>query len=71
MRGRPGFLSLDLEDEDSGLRLRATAWRALADMPPGMKGRRVRIAYSPRIDRYNGASTVELRIKDWKEAEDR
>ncbi|MDR1360496.1 MAG: single-stranded-DNA-specific exonuclease RecJ [Deltaproteobacteria bacterium] len=71
MRGRPGFLSLDLEDEDSGLRLRATAWRNLADMPPAMKGRRVRIAYSPRIDRYNGASSVELRIKDWKEAEEK
>jgi single-stranded-DNA-specific exonuclease len=71
MRGKPGFLSLDLEDEDSGLRLRATAWRDLADMPPRLKGRRVRIAYSPRIDRYNGAATVELRLKDWKEEEER
>jgi single-stranded-DNA-specific exonuclease len=70
MRSKPGFLSLDLEDEDSGVRLRATAWRHLADMPPRLKGRRIRVAYSPRIDRYNGASSVELRLKDWKEEEE-
>jgi single-stranded-DNA-specific exonuclease len=71
MRSKPGFLSLDLEDEKSGLRLRATAWREPANMPSRLKGRRVRIAYTPRIDRYNGASTVELRVKDWKEEEER
>ena len=70
MRGRPGFMSLDLEDEESGLRLRASAWRHLADMPLGLKGRRIRLAYTPRIDRYNGAASVELRMKDWKEEED-
>ncbi|MDR2160703.1 MAG: single-stranded-DNA-specific exonuclease RecJ [Desulfovibrio sp.] len=70
MRSRPGFLRLDLEDEDSGLRLRATAWREQAAMPASLKGRRIRIAYTPRIDRYNGAASVELRLKDWKEEED-
>lgn len=67
MRGRPGFMSLELEDEQSGLRLRASAWRHLADIPQTLKGRRIRLAYTPRIDRYNGAASVELRMKDWKE----
>lgn len=68
MRGRPGFMLLELEDEDSRRTLFAKAWRHLADMPSTLKGRRIRIAFSPRIDRYNGAATVELRLKDWKEA---
>lgn len=67
MRGRPGFMLLELEDEASGLCMTAKAWRHLADMPQALKGRRIRIAYTPRIDRYNGAATIELRMKDWKE----
>ena len=69
MRGRPGFMLLELEDEASGLTLSAKAWRNLADMPASLKGKYIRIAYTPRIDRYNGAATVELRMKDWKEVE--
>ena len=65
---RPGFCSLDLVDEQSGITLRAKAWRDLANFPVSLKGQTIRIAYSPRIDRYNGAATVELRIKDWKHA---
>ena len=68
MRGRPGFMLLELTDEASGLTLPAKAWRHLANMPASLKGKRIRIAYTPRIDRYNGAATIELRMKDWKEA---
>lgn len=68
MRGRPGFMLLELEDETSGLTLTAKAWRRLADMPLSLKGKHIRIAYTPRIDRYNGAATIELRMKDWKES---
>ncbi len=69
MRGRPGFMLLDLEDETSGRVLKAKAWRQLSNMPLHLKGRRIRVAYTPRIDRYNGAAAVELRLKDWKEAD--
>ena len=68
MRGRPGFMMLDLEDESSGLVLRAKAWRQVAEnLPPTLKGKRIRITYTPRIDRYNGVASIELRMKDWKE----
>lgn len=70
MRGRPGFMLLDLEDESSGITLSAKAWRSLADMPASLKGKYIRIAYTPRIDRYNGAASIELRMKDWKMADD-
>lgn len=69
MRGRPGFMLLELEDESNGLTLAAKAWRHLADMPSSLKGKYIRIAYTPRIDRYNGAASIELRMKDWKEVD--
>lgn len=67
MRGRTGFMQLDLLDESSGRALTAKAWRQKADIPMSLKGKLIRIAYTPRIDRYNGAATIELRLKDWKE----
>ncbi len=71
MRGRPGFMLLELEDEANGLTLSAKAWRSLADIPTTLKGKYIRIAYTPRIDRYNGVASVELRMKDWKEEKGR
>ncbi|MDL2315934.1 single-stranded-DNA-specific exonuclease RecJ [Desulfovibrio sp. OttesenSCG-928-A18] len=66
MRSRPGFLLLELVDEKSGTVRTAKAWRRMANMPQDMKGKSIRIAFTPRIDRYNGAASIELRIKDWK-----
>ena len=66
MRGRPGFMLLELEDSASAVTLTAKAWRHLADMPTSLLGKCIRIAYTPRIDRYNGAASIELRMKDWK-----
>ena len=66
---RPGFCMLDLLDPSSGITLRAKAWRDLASFPAAMKGQFIRVAFSPRIDRYNGVATVELRLKDWIRAD--
>jgi single-stranded-DNA-specific exonuclease len=66
LRGKPGFTILDLEDQSSGVVHTAKAWRNLAKMPPGLRGKRIRVAFTPRIDRYNGAAEIELRMKDWK-----
>lgn len=71
MRGKPGFMLLELEDPASGVVLTAKAWRSLAEMPKSLIGKHIRIAYTPRIDRYNGAANIELRMKDWKLAESR
>lgn len=59
-------LKLELLDTRSGISLHAKAWRMADEMSPQIEGRRIRLAYSPRIDRYNGGATVDLRIKDWK-----
>lgn len=59
-------LKLELLDLNSGITLHAKAWRMVDDIPPSMEGRKLRLAYSPRIDRYNGSASVDLKIKDWE-----
>lgn len=66
-----GFCMIDLEDPETKVTLRAKGWRELANFPQAMRGAMVRIAYTPRIDRYNGMASVELRLKDWKQASDK
>ena len=68
VKPRRNFLQLELEDEGCGIVLQAKAWRLAQVIPASMKGKRIHVAYTPRIDRYNGAATVELRLKDWREA---
>lgn len=63
---RTGLAILDVTDEDSGITLKAKIWRPKEDFPPGTKGRRICLAYSPRLDRYNGVTSVELRVRDWQ-----
>lgn len=57
---------LRLKDEQSGLTLSAKAWRMADALPPSLVGKTIRIAYTPRIDTYNGVASVDLGIKDWK-----
>ena len=46
--------------------LTAKAWRLGEEFPPSCVGSRVRLAYTPRIDTYNGIASVDISIKDWK-----
>jgi len=57
---------LELEDETCGVTLQAKAWRQAEDFPADLEGRRIRLAYSPSIDMYNGIASVNIRIRDWK-----
>lgn len=58
--------ALELTDEVSGITLRAKAWRNLIHFPASSVGRKLQIAYSPRLDAYNGLTTIDLQLRDWK-----
>ena len=58
--------TLELTDEDAGITLRAKAWRSLAHFPSSRAGHKLQIAYSPRLDAYNGITTIDLQLRDWK-----
>ena len=57
---------LRLKDGQSGLILSAKAWRMADKLPPSLVGKTIRIAYTPRIDTYNGIDSIDLGLRDWK-----
>ena len=68
VQNRNGGLNLaEFVHEETGISLRAKTWQERTAVPQNMKGRSVWLAYTPRIDRYNGAAAVELKLRAWKE----
>ena len=63
-----GLTITQLTHEESGITLKAKTWKESGAIPQSMKGASVRLAYTPRIDRYNGAAQVELKLRDWQTA---
>lgn len=64
---RGGKLNLtEFTHEETGITLRGKTWREHSALPQNMKGKVVRLAYTPHIDRYNGVAAVELKLRAWK-----
>jgi len=59
-------VALDVVEESSGISLQAKAWRAAEALPPSIAGRRLRLAFTPGINAYNGIASIELTVKDWE-----
>lgn len=57
-------VNLELQDESCGVVLHAKAWRQAETLPPSLEGKRLRLAYSPGIDMYNGVASVDVKIRD-------
>lgn len=73
VRSRKAFgvnhVSLDVRDNSAGVTLRAKAWRQADTLGPNTQGKTLRLAFTPKLDTYNGLASVELRVKDWKSGE--
>lgn len=59
-------VSLDVRDETAGVTLKAKAWRQAESLPRDIVGRPVSLAFTPKVNSYNGLEQIELHIKDWK-----
>ncbi|WP_303237161.1 single-stranded-DNA-specific exonuclease RecJ [uncultured Bilophila sp.] len=59
-------ISLEVTEESSGITLQAKAWRQADQIPDAIQGKRIRLAYTPGINAYNGIASVELRVRDWE-----
>jgi len=56
-----------LADAETQAMLPGKAWRMAAELTPDHKGRVMRFAFSPKIDRFNGVPRIELRVRDWND----
>ncbi|WP_300832038.1 single-stranded-DNA-specific exonuclease RecJ [uncultured Bilophila sp.] len=57
-------IALEVTEETSGITLQAKAWRQADQIAESIQGRRIRLAYTPGINAYNGIASVELRVRD-------
>lgn len=59
-------VALELRDANAGITLKGKAWRQAENLrPEHALGVPLRIAYTPKLDTYNGVASIDLRIKDW------
>ncbi|GAB6038344.1 single-stranded-DNA-specific exonuclease RecJ [Fundidesulfovibrio butyratiphilus] len=61
-----GHVFLDVRDKDSGVTLRAKGWRMAEQLCDVAAGQSIHLAFTPRLDTYNGLSSIELRLRDWR-----
>ncbi|MDR2726936.1 MAG: single-stranded-DNA-specific exonuclease RecJ [Deltaproteobacteria bacterium] len=64
-------VALHVTDTTTGISLQAKLWRMAGTFPRLEPGARLHLAYTPGLNTYNGATSVELRVKDWKLETDR
>ena len=60
-------VSLALKEPGSNITLWGKAWRQAKTLGPSIQGKTARFAYTPRLNHYNGLTSIDLDIKDWKE----
>lgn len=58
-------VKLVLADAQTGARLPGKAWRMGREFPRNTQGQAMRFAFTPRIDRFRGIPSIDLRIRDW------
>ncbi|ACV67594.1 single-stranded-DNA-specific exonuclease RecJ [Desulfohalobium retbaense] len=64
-------VSLQLQDPKSGIVLTGKAWRQAEALTPSIQGETVQLAFTPRLNHYQGLTSIDLDIKDWRLPHDR
>ncbi|CCO23910.1 single-stranded-DNA-specific exonuclease RecJ [Maridesulfovibrio hydrothermalis] len=58
-------VKLTLSDLDKTRKMPAKAWRMAEQLGSELIGAKMRFAFSPKIDKFNGIPTIELTIRDY------
>lgn len=57
---------LEVWEKKSNITLYAKGWRMADAIPPEITGKQIRLAFTPRLDIYNGQPRIDLTVRDWK-----
>ncbi|MBQ4132669.1 MAG: single-stranded-DNA-specific exonuclease RecJ, partial [Desulfovibrionaceae bacterium] len=57
---------LTLCDEKANISLQVKAWRLAQEFPLTGAGRKIQIAFSSRLDSYNGIPGIDIKLHDWR-----
>mgnify|MGYP006426725899 CR=1 FL=1 len=64
-------VSLHLREASSGITLTGKAWRQAEALPRTIQGQELRVAFTPRLNHYQGLTSIDLDIKDWQAPADK
>ncbi len=59
-------VSLQLRDEKAGVTMLGKAWRQADLLSSEVNGQSMQLAFTPRMNYYNGLTSIDLQIKDWQ-----
>lgn len=59
-------VSLEVKENEGGISLLGKAWRQAGTLGPEIKGRTIQLAFTPRLNNYNGLASIDLDIRDWR-----
>jgi single-stranded-DNA-specific exonuclease len=62
-------VSIEVWDREAGINMLGKAWRQAQSMGPEIRGAEIQLAFTPRLNHYNGLTSIDLQIKDWRKAE--
>jgi single-stranded-DNA-specific exonuclease len=61
---KESHVSLELRDEQAARTMQGKAWRQAGTLGPEVSGKNVRLAFTPRLNTYNGLVSIDLQIRD-------
>jgi single-stranded-DNA-specific exonuclease len=60
-------VSLQVRDQEAEVTMLGKAWGQAEALGPEVRGKRLQLAFTPRLNHYNGLTSIDLTIKDWRE----
>jgi single-stranded-DNA-specific exonuclease len=61
-------VSLEVRDDQAAITMLAKAWRQSERIGDDIRGSSLEIAFTPRLNHYNGMISIDLDVKDWRKA---
>ncbi|MDZ7761956.1 MAG: single-stranded-DNA-specific exonuclease RecJ [Desulfovermiculus sp.] len=59
-------VSLQLRDDQAGVTMLGKAWRQADLLSSEVTGQSMQLAFTPRMNYYNGLTSIDLQIRDWQ-----